>query len=205
MRIRAVVVLAGIATACNSARGEPPLPKTPPPAAFGNGYPHVSEDPLPLDTAIFRQEPARVRALLEQGADPNVRWSSHGDRFPLEEAIELDRSYGVLSPAYRGEIVRLLLDHGADPNARWCPFESRTEAFEASGIHGCTSDGGITPLMAASARDEADTVYLLLDAGADPTLEDVNGATAMDCAHSDVVFSLLQARMFPDKRSRDIT
>src|SRR6266550_4133483 len=192
VRIRTVVIAAGIATACNSAPD--PLPKTRPPTAFDHGFPHASDDPQPLDNAIMHEQPALVRALLDRGADPNVRWSYGGDRFPLQEAIELDRSYGI-TQRYRAEIVRLLLSHGADPNARWCPFESRTDAFEASGIHGCTSDAGITPLMAASVRDQGDTVYLLLDAGANPTLEDVNGANAIDFAHGDVAFMLLQARM----------
>jgi ankyrin repeat protein len=201
-RIWTVVIAAGIAAACNSAPDPLPLPKARPPIAFDHGFPRAGDDPQPLDNAVMNQQPALVRALLDRGADPNVRWSSHGDRFPLQEAIELDGSYRI-TQVYRAEIIRQLLSHGADPNARWCPFESRGDGLEASGIHGCTSDDGFTPLMAASVRDQADTVYLLLDAGENPTLEEVNGANAIDFAHGDVVFMLLQARMFPEKRSRD--
>ncbi len=135
-----------------------------------------------------------VRALLAAGADPNARWSSHGDRLPLQEAIE--EWYRLV---HRREIVDLLLRHGADPNARWCPFESRagTPYFPA-----CESAMGVTPLIVAAARDQADTTYLLLDAGADPNLRDGWERTALDYAGDRAVFELILAAQFPDPVAR---
>ena len=140
------------------------------------------EDPLPLDVAVLTDAPARVRALLAAHADPNARWSSNGDRFPLQEAIEA-RSYGR-TLTHRLEIIGMLLQHGADPNARWCPFETR------GGRMGCTSAAGVTPLIMAAARDDAELMSLLKDAGADLRLKDFNGDTALNPVHSRPLFHL---------------
>jgi ankyrin repeat protein len=133
----------------------------------------------------------RVRALLDAGASPNARWSTHGDRFPLEEAIE-DHLYSY-SLRDRIEIIRVLLQHGADPNARWCPFETR--GSYSPSIKSCNSKEGMTLLIMSAILDQADITHLLLEAGADPALEDWSGATALDYAHGATVFSLLQATM----------
>jgi ankyrin repeat protein len=141
------------------------------------------EEPLPLDEAVINDHVPRVRALLEAKADPNARWSTRGDRFPLQEAIEA-RSYANPS-AHRAEIMQLLLEHGADPNQRWCPFESR------GGSGGCVSKWGTTPLLMAVAINDAAATFLLLGAGADPLLEDSYGANALDVARGEAVLYLV--------------
>jgi Ankyrin repeat len=196
------VIAATLWSGCNSRPEALPVPPPKSTTPIDNDFPSDGDDPRPLDIAVTTEAPAQVRTLLDGGADPNSRWSSHGDRFPLQEAIELGPSYGI-SQRYRAEIVRLLLEHGADPNARWCPFESRGHDLEKYGLHGCTSDGGVTPLIEAVMRDQADSVQLLLAAGADPTLEDISGANAFDYGRSQAVFLLLQAHMFPDSPSRN--
>ena len=184
--------------ACNQKADPLPAPAGPATASlFDRGFPTTGDYPLPLDEAVVTGQPDRVQTLLEAGADPNARWSSHGDRFPLEEAVE-GHYQQVTSPEHHAEIVAQLLKHGADPNARWCPFESRGPDYE-----GCVSESGVTPLIAAVVRDEAAVTYLLLDAGADPTLEDISGANALEHARGEALFLLLQARMFPDASSRD--
>jgi ankyrin repeat protein len=145
-------------------------------------------DPLPLDNAVMKDDPALVLGLLEAHADPTARWSSHGDRFPLQEALEA-QSYGRPS-THRDQILRILLTHGADPDQRWCPFESRGDDQSQ---HSCVSRYGVTPLIWASAADEPGTTFLLLQAGADPTLEDQFGANALDRAHGEAVFYQLMS------------
>ena len=57
---------------------------------------------------------------------------------------------------------------------------------------------GLTPLMIAAAAQRDDAVAIvraLLGAGADSTLTDNQGRTAMDHAHHDRVRDLLRARM----------
>jgi uncharacterized protein len=157
-------------------------------------------DRLPLDEAIRHDDPAVVRALLEAGADPNARWSSHGDRFPLQGAIEAQIYWGRL--AHRDEIIRLLLRYGADPNARWCPFESRG-VWAGMPTPPCRSEQGVTPLLMATALDDPDTACLLVQAGGDPRLEDRNGANALDYVRSEAVFECLVRTMFRAVKSPD--
>jgi ankyrin repeat protein len=156
------------------------------------------EDLTPLDWAVVRDRPDMVRVLLEAGADPNARWSRSGDRFPLQEAIESQPFGGIRQ--HRREIIKLLLQHGADPNQRWCPFESRGGAPPL--MPACESDSGTTPLLAAAWLDQADTTYLLLDAGADPALQDGRGKSALDDASGRVVFELLVAAQFRNAATR---
>src|SRR5207247_10674907 len=101
--------------------------------------------PSALDEAIISGDIAGMRALLEVGADPNARWSAHGDRFPLQEAIDLPVLKGKnITP--RSDVMRLLLAHRADPNARWCPAGSR-ETVNSSREKACASSAGVTPLI----------------------------------------------------------
>jgi ankyrin repeat protein len=144
----------------------------------------------PLDVAVLRDNPAAVRALLEAGANPNLRWSDHGDRFPLQEAIEErqdQRSY-----IHRAEIVGLLIKYGADVNARWCGSR-RSQPF---GGLACTTATGTTPLIRAATLDQPDTVGLLLAAGADATVPDDND-TALDYSAGHSVFGLILMQREP--------
>lgn len=156
-----------------------------------------SDSPLALDVAVLLDRPDVVRALLEAGADPNARWTSRGDRFPLQDAIEPGFS---LSHVHRREIIGMLLRSDADPNARWCPFESRMGVPPL--MPACESKGGVTPLIAAAFYDQADTTYLLLDAGADPALTDGQGFSALDYAKGRAVFELLLAARSSDPAMR---
>jgi ankyrin repeat protein len=189
----AIVLTTTLCSACDS--GPEPLPAPHGPASAGPGFPTTGDDPLRLDNAVWDDDPERVQALLEGGADPNARWSSHGDYFPLQEALE-GSAFGH-SVRNRAAIVRSLLQHGADPNARWCPFESRGGSDTS-----CRSDAGMTPLATAAILDLADVTYLLLDAKADPRAA-AFGATALEWARSPAVFVMLQAAMFPDASSRN--
>ncbi len=172
----------------------PPLPL---PVAYGSnpGFKSASLEPLPLHLAIIRDQLDEVRRLLESGADPNARWGDYGDHFPLEAVIIWGPSVGQ-PITNRAAIVALLLKHGADSNARWCPFETR-HSYDTRLPPSCTSATGITPLIAAAMLDQAETVELLLTAGADPHMISASGATALERARSRRVMALLADAMFP--------
>jgi len=98
-----------------------------------------------------------INLLLDAGADVN-RPGSTGDDWdatPLQHAI-LQRQ-----PA----AVRVLLDRGADVNRGAGP-------------------GSLTPLMLAAGDTDPSILKLLLAHGADPTVEDENGATPLSRAVS---------------------
>ena len=87
----------------------------------------------------------RVRALLEQGSDPNARDEVDGGT-PLQAAIE-----GCRSPDERYQLVSLLLSHGADP--------AQLDA------------NGSGPLFLALLHQDTSVLELLLRHGADPNAE----------------------------------
>jgi ankyrin repeat protein len=126
--------------------------------------------PSPVADAAMRGELARVRQLIQQGADVNaaqgdgmtaLHWAAeHGDSAMTAvllkagaktTAVTRNGSYTPLHVAGRNghaAVVRALVKAGAAPDAR--------------------SASGATALHLASASASADAVTALLDAGADP-------------------------------------
>jgi ankyrin repeat protein len=118
------------------------------PAVVPNGAMPLTIGPC-LVYAIYHSPLPFIRTLLEIGADPNAPVD---DGFPpLIAALSCAREVpGATRRTDVVEILRLLLTFGADPNQR--------------GIN------DYTPLHMAVAVNSPETVHLLLDAGADPTL-----------------------------------
>jgi ankyrin repeat protein len=106
-----------------------------------------------------------VNALLAAGADPNFSGNSEPI---LPRLVQYD---GPLVEAL-SRVVQLL-EHGADINSR------RTEKVEPSFFA-----GGQTALIKAAALCRVPMVKLLLKCGADPTIVDHDGKTALDQAES---------------------
>jgi ankyrin repeat protein len=152
----------------------------------------------PLADAAEHSEWTRVRALLDNGGDPNrpqadgmttLHWAVHHDRAEIVRRIleakgdpKAANRYGVapLSTACvngHEEIVKLLLDSGADPNTSLA--------------------GGESALMTASRTGRPGPVKALLDRGAKVDAKDQKGQTALHWAsadgHAEVVRLLLAA------------
>lgn len=106
-----------------------------------------------------------VKLMIDRGADPDCPVNRDEVSPSTDIGVNLcegDRPLHVAAKLGRLEIVRLLLNWaGADPNA--------------------TNKAGRTPLMAGCAclDNRADVVRSLLEAGADATLADDNGYTAL--------------------------
>jgi ankyrin repeat protein len=118
---------------------------------------------VPLFRAIKRDRREVVWRLVEAGADPLAR---------------ADDGTTLLFLAARNEdldLVRWLLDNGADVNAV-LPEERR-----------------FTALMNAVAKSSKAMVELLLEHGADPSIANDKGETALDLADSDAIADLLRA------------
>jgi len=102
-----------------------------------------------------------VRLLLEHGADPNLGRKNTMET-PLHHAIANDAS---------GELIALLAKHGADPNAQTKP------GLKSYNYYGDTPTRGETALHRAAAYAPINTVKLLMEAGAERSVADVNGNT----------------------------
>ncbi len=133
----------------------------------------------PLMSAVLADQPAMIRWLLKQGADPlakdldgfsplllGVREGKSGavselapyDREHLDEAILLAALAG------RSAVIDTLTNYGASVYARM--------------------EDGRTPLMIAAENGHADAVKLLLDLGAGRLSTDHEGRSAADLAHA---------------------
>ena len=130
-----------------------------------------------LESAIWAEAVGSVRLLLEAGADPNQ--VGEGAPGALHWAVSKDAP----------EVIDLLLQAGADPNLG-LPGGRDTGMFEGL-------NPGATPLMIAAAEGNLPLVNRLLDAGADWSLCDSKGKTAVDLAtgagHTQILKRLEQA------------
>ncbi len=113
---------------------------------------HSGDGFTALHFAAFFDRPAVARLLLERGADPDAVAANPMRVRPLHSATAVRAA----------AIVHLLLEHGADVNA--------------------TQHGEWTPLMAAAANGDLDSVRALLARGADTSARNAEGKTAADLA-----------------------
>ena len=130
-----------------------------------------------------------IRILLQNGAAVNV--SDNFQVSPLHRAVSLGSS-GFTN----GESVTLLLSSGADVNARtqqdetpvhWAATSYYVEytlvpLLNAGGNPNSINDQGESPLHAASKTGSELAVTLLLEHGADASIRDKEGNTALDKA-----------------------
>ena len=122
---------------------------------------------LPLTAAVSNLHPSRVKALLEGGADPNVREDDGTSWPPLALAM---RGRAMTFEDAQLEIMGILLAHGADANIRWCDSDRPP----------CDERTGVTPLMYAATLGYDEFTDILLKHGADKSLRDWRGFTAAD-------------------------
>ena len=183
--MKRLLLLASLLSAVACTPAPEPLPSI---VGSGRAFPTTGLQPPNLSFVIAGNDPVRVRALLDAGADPNERWGETGDYFALEEAI---RRYWAPQPE-RDAIVSDLLAHGADPNARYCPPGSRGPT-----ITFCANEHGWTPLMAAVTSNQITIARTLLQAGARAGDEGPGRQTALDLARSDTMFDLILTSAFP--------
>ena len=125
-------------------------------------------DDLGLNGAAFHSHWRLCQFLLENGADTNVREAETGET-PLHAALSSHR------PAQHW-VVKVLLEAGADPNVA-TKNGGETGAF----MRDCRTRQE-TPLHRAAAFASADTIQLLLDAGAKIDAKDANGDSPLSWA-----------------------
>lgn len=118
-----------------------------------------------LNPAAFHGHWRLCQFLIENGSNVNQADDETGET-PLHSAL-------CKSSASHDRVVRVLLSNGADPN-------SKTKVgVETGGFMRDARTKGETPLHRAAAFASAETVQLLLDAGALKEVRDCNGDTPL--------------------------
>ena len=115
--------------------------------------------------------PARIAFLIAHGADLNA--PDDGGLPPLFELI--------LAKQHLPAVLKLLIEHGADINYRLGDTGYRREFLPP----------GMTPLMLASKQGAVEYVAILIEKGANRTLRDNAGHSALDFAHDPALVRLL--------------
>ncbi len=136
-----------------------------------NGCKNQAKLDFDLCKAIHKIDYQQVQALLDQGADPNVK-DTDGDAI-LCKAIFRDLSKGKKD---RLKIIKLLLKYGADPNSRGECFYKNTTAL----------------MFAVTSENSNEMCKLLINKGADVNAQNDVGQTAlMRTATGDITLTKL--------------
>jgi ankyrin repeat protein len=134
-----------------------------------------------LRNAIVEDHIGELAALLDIGFDPNVPGDEFGTSISMSLAFDA-REFRNRSLAS----TRLLLQHGVNPNQlsdfKWNPRHERADDTGAPFVRYEVDLHGATPLIAATVAGDLDLVKLLLEYGADSSVRDEAGMTAMDYA-----------------------
>lgn len=110
--------------------------------------------------AIKTQSEAKIKVLLEQGADVNAK--------DKEGATTL--LYALLYKPHNISILKMLLDKGGDLNVRWKGTQPKNDM---------SLPGGMTPLILAAWTGNLGATQLLLENGAQINATDENGWSAL--------------------------
>jgi len=129
----------------------------------------VLGDDLGLNGAAFHGHWRLVKFLIEKGADANFTDSATGETVLHSALVSTDR-------VKYDRVLRILLAHGADPNRSTVPGVE-TGAF----MRDCRTKGE-TPLHRAAAFGQAETIQMLLEAGAVLDAKDAYGDTPLGWA-----------------------
>ena len=149
-----------------------------------------SRGETPLHKMLWQMDAVVVRDLLAAGADCNAR-----DKDGMT-VLHRAAHYGC-----NGGVVAALLAAGADPTERhdrwsgWTPLHfAAEEAVGATAVTTLLNAGaeamalaadGRTPLHLAAEHGTPSNIATLLDAGADPTVQDDRGRSPRDYAHKE--------------------
>lgn len=165
-----------------------------------------------VDIAAKRGHVGLLRQLLQHGGD--VKDKDHAGMTPLHSAASHER------PGDNGDAVRVLLADGADIEAKttefgfsplviaaYCEFASCGTVFallEGEADINAVDTSKQTALHMACCRSNVDVVGLLLQWGADETLRDGDGKTAMEVVGDWQDFSGIKETIADDQRIRQI-
>ena len=131
--------------------------------------------PNPLLLAVSNGHFETAAALLQAGADPNLQPAGHAPLHAVTWVRKPVRGDGDPPPVGSGSLgslqfVRCLIEHGAEINLRLAKGRSGFADFTTTG---CTA------FVLAAQTGDLPLLELLLELGADPTIPNQDGSTAM--------------------------
>lgn len=182
-----------------------------------------------LLTAAAAGAADRIRALMEQGADPMSRDSTNrtalhlaaaaGHReavrallaspppsqVPVEVDVTSGRPLSLFSPEYNSQRRATRGDMGSEPSSGAAAERLSFDAYLAHHLLLEAADAqGRTPLHLAAAAGQAETIRLLCERGATVDAADERGATPLHLAavfgRTDAVTALLAGGAYPNPR-----
>jgi ankyrin repeat protein len=159
----------------------------------------------PLSEAAISGNAELVKTLLEAGADAKAMATPDGETVLMSAArsgnldavrILLDRGADVNArERYKGQtalmwaaaerhapVVKLLLERGADWKIRSFDRETKPPRLSAASSISPIPRGGFTALMFAAREGDLESARIMLDAGVDINLGDVDNATPLVAA-----------------------
>jgi len=134
-----------------------------------------------LELAIINSHYDTAALLLEKGADPNIADSA--GMAALYAAVDMNTLIEIYGRPSRKtsdrltalDLIKDLLQHGASPNATL-----KAPALQRAHTPGDRNLGeGATPLMRAARNGDAPAMRVLLEHGADPSMQQKNHVTAL--------------------------
>jgi ankyrin repeat protein len=143
----------------------------------------------PLQMAIANENIALARYLLDRGANPNSK-DAYG-RTPLWLAVEVRNveigPSGIehtnsVDRAVALELIRDLIKRGANVNARTTDWPPTRRHLMRLGDLSWVNFIGQTPFLRAAFSGDVTVMKLLLENGADPKIETVEGTTPLMAA-----------------------
>jgi ankyrin repeat protein len=132
----------------------------------------------PLLTATQNRYYELGKFLLDHGADPNV--ANQGGWSPLYIATDNRNIEGGDYPTRKPdmdhlEFIELLLEHGANVNARMASSTETRTVF----THQWLYEDGATPFLRAAQSGDLTLMKLLIEHGADPSIDTETGVTPL--------------------------
>lgn len=169
--------------------------------------PNSTTQYTPLHQAVLMERPHMISHLVAFGADLEAK--DFMENTPLLLALERQNWDAVYELVGHGASAKAVSARGSSVLMEALRLDNRKLAFWAlehgADVNAYVADANrATALMEAAHDDDLELVQRLLDAGADPNVQNQNGRTALDYADEQSVIDLLTSVTVPAAEDTDL-